>query len=322
MVFNWVDIIVLLTLVVATIHGWRMGAVALLSSFASLLLALWLSIRLSPYIGMFMSDKFGIPRFWGDIAGYVLLAVIVQLFLSALFSHYIQKIPKGIVHSRQMLLLGAGLGLLNGLMILAFFLLIFLILPIRGTVREDIQNSLFGSRIVNATRHYGGEFTESIDTMTESTVKFLTITPGSRSRQNLPLVPTEITLKTDTVAELEMLQLINIERQNVNVPPLEMDPKLREIARQHSREMFQKNYFSHLDLLGSDGEVRLRESGITFNSAGENLAHTADIALAHEELMASPNHRQNILDAQFTRVGIGIVDAGMYGKMVTQDFTD
>ena len=61
---------------------------------------------------------------------------------------------------------------------------------------------------------------------------------------------------------------------------------------------------------------------IKFISAGENLAYAPTVEIAHQGLMNSPGHRENILRPSFGRVGIGVIDGGVYGKMFTQDFAD
>lgn len=61
-------------------------------------------------------------------------------------------------------------------------------------------------------------------------------------------------------------------------------------------------------------------ANIRFVVAGENLALAQNLLLAHDGLMNSPGHRANILREAFGRVGIGILDGGIYGLMVTQKF--
>ncbi len=61
---------------------------------------------------------------------------------------------------------------------------------------------------------------------------------------------------------------------------------------------------------------------ITYGYAGENLALAPSTELAMQGLMNSPGHRKNILSPNFTKVGIGVMDGGIYGKMFTQEFTD
>ena len=75
---------------------------------------------------------------------------------------------------------------------------------------------------------------------------------------------------------------------------------------------------NHVDLLAERGDV----IGGRKNAAGENLALAPTLQLAHDGLMKSPGHRANILSTNYRTVGIGIVDGGPYGLMVTQDFTD
>ena len=59
---------------------------------------------------------------------------------------------------------------------------------------------------------------------------------------------------------------------------------------------------------------------MAYLSAGENLALAPTLHSAHTGLMHSPGHRANILRPQFGRLGIGILDAGRHGLMVTQEF--
>jgi uncharacterized protein YkwD len=64
----------------------------------------------------------------------------------------------------------------------------------------------------------------------------------------------------------------------------------------------------------------MRQDNISFLTAGENLALARSVQVAHTGLMNSPGHRANILRPQFGRVGIGIMDGGLRGLMVTQNF--
>jgi uncharacterized protein YkwD len=59
---------------------------------------------------------------------------------------------------------------------------------------------------------------------------------------------------------------------------------------------------------------------VRFLAAGENLAYAHTLQIAHTGLMNSPGHRANILRKQFGRLGIGILDGGIHGLMITQNF--
>lgn len=109
----------------------------------------------------------------------------------------------------------------------------------------------------------------------------------------------------------QLLQLLTGERQQAGVePPLEQDPNLTELARRHSEAMRDQGFFGHVDPQRGGLEQRLRTAGIDFRRAAENLAQvtngSAPAATAHAALMTSAQHRENILDPGFRRVGIGV----------------
>jgi len=64
----------------------------------------------------------------------------------------------------------------------------------------------------------------------------------------------------------------------------------------------------------------MRAAGISYRTAGENIAGNPSAAGAMRAWMNSPGHRANILNPNFTRIGIGVVDGGPYGKILTQHF--
>ena len=117
-----------------------------------------------------------------------------------------------------------------------------------------------------------------------------------------------------------MLALVNQERGQRGLKPLQADEALRAVARAHSRDMFARGYFSHISPEGRSPFDRIRAADIRFLAAGENLALAQTLPTAHQGLMNSPGHRANILRPTFGRIGIGVLDGGMFGLMVTQAF--
>lgn len=129
--------------------------------------------------------------------------------------------------------------------------------------------------------------------------------------------PGETKLSAD---ELQLFQLVNQERLQAGLSELKIHTGLVELARLKSKDMIALNYFAHQSpTYGSPFEM-MQKAGIAYSYAGENLAGAPTVARAHTALMNSPGHRANILNPNFTHVGIGIVDGGPYGKMVTQMF--
>jgi uncharacterized protein YkwD len=64
----------------------------------------------------------------------------------------------------------------------------------------------------------------------------------------------------------------------------------------------------------------MRSQGVHYRYAGENLAGAPTVERAHTGLMNSQGHRANILNPNYTRIGVGVIDGGRYGKMFTQHF--
>jgi uncharacterized protein YkwD len=94
------------------------------------------------------------------------------------------------------------------------------------------------------------------------------------------------------------------------------------VARDHARDMWERQYFGHVSPEGEDVGGRLREADVSYSFAGENLALAPTVATAHNGLMNSEGHRENILEEGFTQMGIGVIDNGVNGKMFVQVFTD
>lgn len=115
--------------------------------------------------------------------------------------------------------------------------------------------------------------------------------------------------------EQQMIQLVNQERQKVGVAPLKIDVALSRVARIKSTDMRDKNYFSHTSpTYGSPFEM-MKNFGITYRTAGENIAKHSSVIGAHTGFMNSDGHRANILNPSFTHIGIGIVDGRYYTQM-------
>jgi uncharacterized protein YkwD len=122
--------------------------------------------------------------------------------------------------------------------------------------------------------------------------------------------------------ERAMLALVNEERGKRGLRLLSADGELTRLARAHSLDMILRRYFSHYSPEGDDPFDRFRSAGINYRAAGENLALAPELEQAHNMLMKSKDHRENILRPSFGHVGIGIIDGGSQGLMISQEFRD
>jgi hypothetical protein len=121
--------------------------------------------------------------------------------------------------------------------------------------------------------------------------------------------------------EDKLLVLVNRERSSRGLSELRFDPLLREMARAHTRKMIGENRLAH-DFPGYEKlDERAARAGVYFSKVGENVAksETFVIRFFHEALLASPEHRENILDRDFTHLGVGIEKSGAT-YFVTQEF--
>ncbi len=123
-----------------------------------------------------------------------------------------------------------------------------------------------------------------------------------------------------TEKEQEMFNKINQFREEEGVPVLTIKPELVEIARIKAKDMIENNYFEHYSpTYGSPFEM-MQARDINYLLAGENLAGATTVDKALELLMESPEHKENILDLRYDKIGIGIIEGGPYGLMVVQHF--
>lgn len=125
---------------------------------------------------------------------------------------------------------------------------------------------------------------------------------------------------SESSEEYYMLTLINNERQLQGLEPLTMNSSLSSAARLHSQDMVNRNFFNHVNPDGQTPSDRARNAGYSFMALAENICGNPSIDAGHSSLMGSPTHRVNILNSSYKEVGIGIVDGGPYGKMITQLF--
>jgi uncharacterized YkwD family protein len=138
---------------------------------------------------------------------------------------------------------------------------------------------------------------------------------------NMPTpAPTGYPLTGLTAGEQQMIDLVNQARTMAGLQTLSADSALTHAARLKSQDMINLNYFAHQSpTYGSPFDMMSR-FGITFQSAGENIACNQTVAAAQQAFMNSQGHRDNILNPSFGLIGIGIVTGGPCGQMYTQEF--
>lgn len=115
-----------------------------------------------------------------------------------------------------------------------------------------------------------------------------------------------------------LVDLANEDRADEELPPLVINPKLEEAARQKAQDMAQKGYFAHISPDGTTPWKWISGVGYSFAYAGENLAvgffESTDV---NEAWLNSPTHRQNIMNGKFKEIGIATAEGYYQGVQTT-----
>jgi uncharacterized YkwD family protein len=113
--------------------------------------------------------------------------------------------------------------------------------------------------------------------------------------------------------EQQVVELTNQERAKNGLPALKLDIELSKVARDKSKDMQTKNYFSHTSPTYGSPFDMMKTYGISYKAAGENIAMGQR---SPEEVvqawMNSQGHRENIMNPNFTHIGVGHVASGNY----------
>jgi uncharacterized protein YkwD len=315
---NYIDLIIFLIILLSMASGWRRGFVIGVLHLASWIGSLALALFFYPYVANLLTRYFDGYEIFIPPFSFLLVFLLANVLLRQVAFLIIRSLPVHIHVNRANKALGIFPGLLNGLIITTILVVLFLALPLPENLKTSVQHSRMADRLACTFDHVEKVFSPVFEDAVNRTLTNLTISPGTDSHIELPFNVEHTQARPDL--EEEMLQLVNSERAAHGLDPLTADTALREVARMHSTDMFSRGYFSHNTPEGDDPFDRIRAAGIRFMTAGENLALAQTLNLAHNSLMDSPGHRANILQTNFGRVGIGIIDGGRHGLMVTQKF--
>jgi len=121
--------------------------------------------------------------------------------------------------------------------------------------------------------------------------------------------------------EQEVIRLVNVERANRGLKPLAHNWELSRVARFKSMDMRDRAYFSHQSPTYGSPFDMIRNFGLSYTAAGENIAAGQQTAAAVVQAwMNSQGHRENILNASYTQIGVGYAGGGSMGHYWTQMF--
>lgn len=131
---------------------------------------------------------------------------------------------------------------------------------------------------------------------------------------------TNTTTSELTADEKEVFDLINAKRTANGLSALKIDDELQNVARIKAQDMVDNNYFSHTSPVYGSPFDMIKKFGISYKTAGENIAGNSSNSGAVNAWMNSSGHRANILNSSFNYTGIGVVKSPKYGKVFVQMF--
>lgn len=321
---NIVDLIIVAIFLFGSIDGFRRGLLGALVEFISFVISVTIAYFALDLVSPVVENTFGISAglapFIAFTGLFIILDILVGLLLRIVYPKILHKFNLLGIKNTYTKVAGMMIHWVRDFIFVTIAVNLLLFLPIIPAVRTELQESAAAKLLVSTNPVLENAFAKIIAPAVYELQKF--VTTRTITDQPVALDTPITTLTPDPQAAQEMLALVNKERAKNGLKLLEWREDLAEVARAHSRDMWERHYFGHVNPDGDDPFDRLTKAGVGYQEAGENLAVAPSTTIAHQGLMDSPSHRENILRPEFGHVGIGVIRNGLYGAMYTQMFSD
>lgn len=315
---NWVDLVIIIALTFFGLEGWRRPFILEALDLLSFLMAFVASFSLYNHPANFFQSQFNIPHGLSLVMGFMAVWFLSESIFYIIAKLVLPKLGKlKILRFEKFSFIPA---FLRGFVFIALFLVLIATFPVNPALKKAVLESSIGSQILKYAYGLETPVKNVFGGVSNDSLTFLTIKPKTTDKVDLGFQTEDIA--EDELSEIGMLDLVNKERKLKDLKLLVFDKNLQKIARGHGEDMFQRGYFSHYSPEGQSVADRALKAKIDFLVIGENLAYAPNLEAAHKGLMNSQGHRENILSTDYGRVGIGVIDGGIYGKMFTQVFSN
>lgn len=313
---NWIDVALILVILLAAWSGYRrgfiVGALELLSWVGSLAGAFFLY----QYVAVALQKIIPALGVWTMPLAFLLVLILLRILCSWIVNAVLSKAHKNAHHTTANRTLGILPGVINGCIYAIIISALLLVLPLSDGLSAAARDSKIANELGDQVAWLDEKIAPVFDEAVRKSMTKMTI----ESNESVKLNFTITNAKPRPDLEAMMLELINTERTRAGLHSLVADTALTRVARAHSQDMFARGYFAHISPDGVTPADRVRAAGIKYLITGENLALGPTLTICHTGLMNSPGHRANILHKSYGRVGIGILDGGLRGLMVSQEF--
>lgn len=292
---SWIDTLALLLIAFHLVGGYQAGLVRSLFSLVGLAAALVAVLVGAPWLAGLVAPGRGVPTAWLTLG----LALVLPLFFGRLLRAGFGRLEPRL-HVERWRAANRWLGLLPGALWGGLGALVLTWLY-ASFVAPLPASTLVASRLLEV----GGPPLEQAVTVAQRGFPKILVT--EEGWEVLPASAQAARNVSPSRLEQDMLELVNQERKKRGLPALRWDGELAAVGRAHSKDMLARRYFAHEDPAGRSAADRAARAGVSYLMLGENLAFAPNLRIAHQGLMKSPGHRENILRPQFRRLGIGIL---------------
>ena len=315
---NYVDIILFLVMALAVWGGCRKGFI-----LGSINLAVWIGSLLTgfffyKYFGNFLETWFPNLGVWNQPLAFLSIIIISRIILGLIFNSVLRKTPDHAHTHGINRFFGMIPGFVNGIIYATIVAAVLLSIPLMNQLSTKTRESFLADKLAVNIGWLDNHLAPIFDEAIKKSLSRITVEPKSDESVQLNFKVKNAKPRPDL--ELKMLELVNQERTSRGLKPLKFDAELVPVARAHSNDMFSRGYFSHYSPEGKDPFDRMKAANIKYYSAGENLALGPTLKICHDGLMNSPGHKANILNPSYGRLGVGILDGGSFGLMISQEF--
>lgn len=206
-----------------------------------------------------------------------------------------------------------------------FSLLAITILSSSAASAASYNNNYYNRYIYNYNNSYNIEQNKVVDQYPTFTWEVINRWPSNSNRPSRPATPTNPRPSVSGISsiEMEVVRLVNIERQKEGLAPLAASSALSNVARKKSEDMAVNNYFSHTSPTYGSPSNMMRTFGINSSYSGENIAKGQQSAQSVVNAwMNSSGHRANIMNPSFKTIGVGHYKSSNGTNLWTQMFTN
>ncbi|MBA2502713.1 MAG: CvpA family protein, partial [Pyrinomonadaceae bacterium] len=243
MIFNVIDIVLVLVVLLSVLNGFRRGFVLSALDLLGWLASLFAGLRFYQPVARWLGPRVDLwSEVWDQPIAFLLIAIVAGVLIRLLGNALLRRLPKDVHKRRVNRIFGIAPGFVNGVITAGILAALLLAIPLNESLRERARESAGVNRLAVFAERLESALAPVFDDAIAQTLNRLTIRPESNERVELPY--NVANSRPRPALEAEMLELVNEERRAAGLAPLAPDSELTEVARRHSADMWARGYFA------------------------------------------------------------------------------